>query len=84
VNDFLGVFEATKNAIAGFEGCHGLSLLQDANDKHVFFTYSLWESELHLNKYRFSELFKSTWAQTKILFNDKPHAWSTIVYEKVK
>ncbi|MCC7532737.1 MAG: antibiotic biosynthesis monooxygenase [Bacteroidia bacterium] len=84
VDDFLRVFENSKIQIAEFPGCKGLSLLKDANHTNVFYTYSLWETALDLENYRNSELFKATWAATKILFNDKPMAFSTIVHQKVK
>jgi hypothetical protein len=32
-----------------------------------------------LEAYRSSELFEQTWAETKILFDDRPQAWSTHV-----
>ena|SRR5581483_4435131 len=76
VNDFLKVFEESKNKIRSFEGCVHLELLNDVLHPHVFFTYSQWISEENLNKYRFSELFKSTWAKTKPLFIEKAEAWS--------
>jgi heme-degrading monooxygenase HmoA len=50
----------------------------------VLFTYSYWETEQHLNKYRFSDLFKHTWQQTKQHFNDKPIAWSLKLEQVVK
>ena len=81
---FLELFETVKEQIAGFEGCKGLTLLRDSHQPNVLFTYSLWESEAHLNKYRFSELFKNTWEQTKNKFNDKPIAWSLFVEQQVK
>lgn len=81
---FYAVFEASKLQIAAFDGCNGLQLMQDANEKNVLYTLSYWESEAHLNKYRFSDLFKSTWAQTKILFNNKPQAFSLQLLQKVK
>lgn len=84
VNDFMKVFEQSKTFIASFPGCEGLSLLQDANHKHVFYTYSLWQAESDLENYRHSDLFKTTWAATKVLFNDKPMAFSTLVNQKVK
>jgi hypothetical protein len=37
-----------------------------------------------LENYRNSDLFKTTWAATKALFNDKPMAFSTLVNQKVK
>ncbi len=84
VGEFLSVFEQGKDKIADFEGCEGLTLLRDAQQPHILFTYSYWRNEDCLNKYRFSELFKDTWAQTKILFNDKPMAWSLRVEQLVK
>ncbi len=74
--DFLEVFEASKEKIRAFEGCEHLQLWQDRKESNIFFTYSHWRSEDDLEKYRHSELFRSTWAKTKILFNDKPEAWS--------
>jgi quinol monooxygenase YgiN len=74
---FLAVFSASKELIRNFEGCKNLKLLNDKKNRAVFFTYSLWESEVNLEHYRNSELFKSTWAKTKILFSDKPEVWTT-------
>jgi len=76
VDLFLQLFARTQKAIAGFEGCKGVRLLQDKNTPHIYFTYSLWESESALEKYRQSELFQNTWALTKQWFNAKPEAWS--------
>lgn len=76
VPNFLALFEERKERIRSFEGCHHLELWQGENDANVFFTYSIWDSEEHLNHYRFSELFKDTWAKTKVLFDAKPKAWS--------
>lgn len=74
--DFLKVFNESKHLIAGFEGCTSLKLLNDRNNPGIFFTYSHWESEENLEKYRNSELFASVWAKTKILFAAKAEAWS--------
>lgn len=76
VADFLTLFNERKTLIRSFEGCNHLELWQEAGSTNVFFTYSMWDSEQHLNHYRFSELFKDTWALTKALFADKPQAWS--------
>jgi quinol monooxygenase YgiN len=62
VDDFLEIFNTSKNKIRHFEGCHHLEFLKDANQPNVFMTYSYWESEKHLNQYRDSELFQKTWA----------------------
>lgn len=76
VNSFLAIFEKSKDLIQNFEGCTHLELLNDVNEKNVFFTYSHWDSEEHLNKYRQSELFKNVWGEASKLFSAKPNAWS--------
>lgn len=84
VEDFKAIFERNWTHIKGFEGCSHVELLQDANAPHVFFTYSLWQDESCLEKYRQSELFAGVWSATKLLFNDKPQAWTVnvIVFDK--
>jgi len=76
VATFLANFETNKEAIRSFEGCRRLELLADKNASNVFFTYSWWENESHLENYRHSDLFKGVWSKTKPLFSDKPEAWS--------
>jgi heme-degrading monooxygenase HmoA len=84
VPDFLLLFDEVKNKIANSEGCEGLTLLRDSEETNVLFTHSFWTNEACLNKYRFSPLFKDTWARTKVLFNNKPMAWSLLVEDLVK
>jgi quinol monooxygenase YgiN len=76
IQEFLANFESNKEKIRDFEGCRFLELYRDQNATNLFFTYSYWDSEADLNRYRHSELFKSVWAKTKPLFNGKPEAWS--------
>jgi quinol monooxygenase YgiN len=76
VEEFKEIFKANKNLIGGFEGCSHVELLQDQNDPTVFFTYSLWKDEACVENYRQSELFARVWGATKVLFRDKPQAWS--------
>jgi len=73
---FKSVFKENKSKIRNFEGCHFLELYQDKNDETLFFTYSYWEKESDLEAYRHSDLFKSVWKKTKVLFDAKPEAWS--------
>ncbi len=79
IQDFIALFNSKKEFIAAFEGCTHVELLQDVTNDTVFFTYSLWENPDYLESYRNSDLFKSVWANTKVLFNDKPEAWSVKV-----
>lgn len=76
VNDFLNLFKENKHRIAGYEGCTHLELWNDQQDQKVFFTYSHWQHERFLEQYRNSELFAGVWAKTKVLFADKPQAWT--------
>jgi len=76
ITEFLDVFHQNKEQIRNFNGNTFLELYQDKGNKSVFFTYSIWKSENDLENYRKSELFREVWANTKVLFNDKPQAWS--------
>ena len=76
IAEFLDNFHQVKNEIRNFEGCQFLELYQDKNCANTFFTYSYWNTEQDLNNYRNSTLFKNVWAKTKLLFNQKPQAWS--------
>ena len=78
VNDFLTLFEEVQPKIAAFDGCQHLELYKDASLDHVYYTFSVWEREEYLEKYRHSELFKDTWAKTKVLFGGKPQAFSLV------
>ena len=76
VDGFLSTFNAKKEHIRNTKGCQLLELYRDKSDPTIFFTYSYWDSEIDLENYRQSELFKSVWAETKKRFNIKPAAWS--------
>ena len=79
VANFLAIFAASENNIRQFSGCQHLELWRAQRPDHIFFTYSYWENEKALEAYRHSDLFRTTWAKTKPLFNDKPEAWSVAV-----
>lgn len=76
IEEFLAHFESNKKDIRNFEGCQLLELYRDKFQTNIFFTYSFWDKEELLEKYRQSDLFKTVWLQTKSLFNAKPEAWS--------
>lgn len=71
--EFKTIFDSSKNLIRHVDGCRMLRLLRSGN---VFITYSEWENEAHLESYRNSELFKQTWAKTKVLFEKPAEAWT--------
>lgn len=76
VNEFLEIFNESKQLIRNMPGCSHLELLNDTNSPNIFFTYSYWNSENDLNNYRNSEIFSKVWKSTKALFIAKAEAWS--------
>jgi len=76
IANFERLFEQNKDKIRAFEGCLFLELYQDQNQANIFFTYSYWEAPNFLEAYRKSELFQGVWSKTKMLFSEKPEAWS--------
>ena len=79
VDDFLALFEDARPKIRGVDGCEHLELWQDARFPNVLSTFSRWQSREHLETYRRSDLFESTWARTKPLFAAAPTAASQTV-----
>lgn len=76
VEGFLALFHKNKEKIRHFEGCQHLELFRSQHDETMFFTYSYWSSEEHLNAYRHSDLFSKVWSSTKAGFSQKAEAWS--------
>jgi len=70
---FVHLFDKYKAQIAGAEGCKSVKMLRG---DEFFFTYSQWESEVHLNAYRYGKVFEEVWPQTKALFSGRPEAWT--------
>ena len=76
ISSFEEIFAETKEYIRNHQGCTFLELYRDLEDSRVFFTYSYWDSEKDLQSYRNSDFFKNVWSKTKLLFAEKPQAWS--------
>ena len=79
--EFLAIFRSSRPLIRAFDGCRHVELLQDLHQPNIYSTYSLWDSEEHLNAYRRSALFGQVWPATKALFAGKPQAWSYIAVD---
>lgn len=73
---FADFFSTVYPTIKAFEGCQHLELWRDTTDQNIYFTFSVWESEHHLNQYRFSDFFKQTWDTTRAMFEKKAEAVS--------
>lgn len=76
IDQFLEIFDRSKEKIRSFPGCQHLQLLVDAHAPNVFSTYSIWQAESDLNNYRDSELFGQVWPETKKFFAAPPVAHS--------
>lgn len=84
IEEFLTNFHQNNEKIRNFKGCNFLELYRTKEGGNIFFTYSHWDSESDLENYRKSNLFKTVWSKTKILFNEKPEAWSVERVEKLE
>ncbi|MFN3876101.1 MAG: putative quinol monooxygenase [Flavobacteriales bacterium] len=73
---FLELFASWKHRIRSFPGCRHLELLRDASDPRVFFTYSHWNSQEDLERYRASDVFSEVWPRVKPLFDAPTQAWT--------
>lgn len=82
VNDFLIVFDESKEYIRNFPGCIQMQLLKDIQHDNIYYTYSHWESEEALNHYRNSSRFREIWTKTKANFLSKAEATSLLVADK--
>ena len=76
VQDFVTHFNSVKEKVRNQPGCKKVVLFQDKKDSSIFFTYSIWEEESDLERYRKSDFFAGVWKETKQLFDAKPEAWS--------
>ncbi len=81
VDDFIKVFNESKDFIRSYPGCIQMQLLKDIQQDNIYYTYSHWESEEALNHYRNSSRFREIWMNTKVNFQEKAEATSLIVTE---
>jgi quinol monooxygenase YgiN len=79
VESFLEHFDASAPQIRSVDGCQHLELWRDADAPHICTTYSHWLDADALDRYRHSAFFRSTWAEVKPLFADRPEAHSYTV-----
>jgi autoinducer 2-degrading protein len=75
-DQFLGIIHQNADKIRSFEGCLEMRLFKVKSSAVLYMTISRWENEEFLEKYRNSDLFRSTWSATKALFSGSPEAWT--------
>lgn len=80
VDAFLGeIFLPSAPLIRAFSGCRHLELWRDTRYPNILTTFSQWDDSEALERYRESELFRSTWARTTPMFAAPPVAHSQTV-----
>ena len=79
IEDFLDLFEQSKDSIRAMPGCLHLTLLQDVTHPGKLSTLSHWVDEDALNAYRDTPFFRDTWTRTKAMFSDRAAAASYTV-----
>lgn len=82
--DFEEYFETIKDRVGKQPGCRGVKLLKDISRNGVYFTYSVWDSQEDLDRYRHTELFGQVWPKVKAWFGARAEAWSACVQAESK
>nr|WP_262903421.1 antibiotic biosynthesis monooxygenase family protein [Hymenobacter psoromatis] len=77
VSDFLALFRASESHIRQQPGCRHLELWRDADQPHIYCTYSYWDDDTALDAYRRSALFGEVWPATKRLLAAPAQAFSS-------
>jgi quinol monooxygenase YgiN len=73
---FKTYFATVSKMIRTQEGCQLLQAWQDIHHPEIFFTYSVWNGEEDLNKYRDSAFFLEFWKTVKPWFSAKAEVWT--------
>ncbi len=84
VAEFKQLFADVRDKVRTFAGCRAMALYQDEESASVLYTVSDWDSADALEAYRHSELFASTWARMRVLFNGRPQAFTIKLLERVE
>lgn len=82
--EFLSLFEEINSTIENFPGCLSLQLMQDQDQRHVYYTLSQWQNSESLEHYRKSPFFREVWPQAKQYFAKKAQASSLIEVSGLK
>ena len=77
-DDFLALFRQSEGRIRAQPGCRHLELWQDADQPHIYCTYSHWDDAAALDTYRRSALFGEVWPATKRLLAAPAQAFSVV------
>ena len=76
VGDFRKYFENYNQQIMQVDGCHHHDFLEDKNDPTTFFTYTTWETERQIERYRRSEMHRLHKEKMKEFYAKDDIAWT--------
>jgi len=79
---FIETFYKKKPFIEAFSGCDSVRLMEDESDPLVLYTFSLWDKNESLQKYRNSAMFAETWRHVKPMFTEKAQAFSLLKHSQ--
>lgn len=81
--EFTEYINKAKDEFDKFEGCEQIEILKDKIGNNVYFIYTIWKSNKHLNKFRKSEFNKKFWNTIVDLSQNRPQVWSVEnIFEK--
>lgn len=79
---FTALYLASMERIRSSAGCLELTLLKDVTDPNRVTTLSKWTDLEALEAYRYSEFFRSTWAEARQMFSENAKAFSYSIVNK--
>lgn len=57
-------------------GCLHFDYFHEKNNKNIFYSYTIWESEKYLKQYKKTDLFIEVVSTLKKLCTEEPKAWT--------
>jgi len=75
-DDFKQFIASIKDDFSTIKGCKNMEILNDKEDKDVYFMYTIWDTEFKLNQYRKSEINKTLWSKLQEWSKKEPQAWT--------
>jgi quinol monooxygenase YgiN len=70
---FMGILSEEKQKM---EGCVHHDFFSDKQYVNVYYSYTIWESQTYLKKYKKNPLFKEVTKTLTSLCLAEPHAWT--------
>lgn len=76
IDTFKLFMKNLRNEKLRLKGCLHFDYFHEKKNKNIYYTYTIWENEKHLNQYKKSELFKKVISTLNSLSIEEPRAWT--------